>query len=61
MNAARIDRSDTADAKRFRWLLDGNGYFMEEAMLCGHGPCDDKEQDEARVAIDDVSYWDLEC
>ena len=28
-----IDRSDKADAERFRWLLQGNGYFMEEQML----------------------------
>ena len=24
------------DAGRYRWLCDGNGYFMEEEMLCGH-------------------------
>lgn len=23
-----------ADARRYRWLCDGNGYFMEEAHLC---------------------------
>jgi hypothetical protein len=23
-----------ADAKRYRWLCDGNGYFMEESGLC---------------------------
>ena len=40
------------DAKRFRWLLAGNGYFMEEEGLCGHGPCNSEEQDEARYQID---------
>lgn len=25
------------DAERYRWLCDGNGYFMEEQGLCGHG------------------------
>jgi hypothetical protein len=47
-----MDRSDAADAKRFRWLLAGNGYFMEENFLCGHSPCSETEQDEARAAID---------
>lgn len=46
-----IDRSVEADAKRFGWLLDGNRYFMEEQMLCGHYP-DQKEKDEARAIID---------
>jgi hypothetical protein len=45
-----LDRSDAADARRFRWLLNGNGYFLEEAMLCGHEQFD--ESDEARRAID---------
>jgi len=49
-----IDRSIEADAKRFRWLLDGNGYFMEEGGFCGHESCDDKEKDEARIAIDEM-------
>jgi len=47
-----IDRSDAADAARMRWLLNGNGYFMEEEMLCGHGPTDEAEQDKARLQID---------
>lgn len=51
---AEVDKSDTADAKRMRWLLDGNGYFMEEEMLCGHDPCDEEEQDKARRVIDDA-------
>jgi len=46
-----IDRSIEADAKRFRWLLDGNGYFLEEQFLNG-GPTT-KEQDEVRIAIDE--------
>jgi hypothetical protein len=48
----QVDRSDAADAKRMRWLLDGNGYFMEEERLCGHKPCDEDEQDHARRLID---------
>lgn len=46
------DQSDAADAKRLRWLLNGNGYFMEERGLCGHPPCDEDEQLEARKEID---------
>jgi len=41
------------DARRFRWLLDGHGYFMEEEMLCGHDSSD-AEKDHARQAIDDA-------
>lgn len=48
-----IDKSDAADARRFRWILSGNGYFMEEESLCGHAPCDQDEQDRARRAIDE--------
>lgn len=47
-----LDRSDAADAARFRWILNGKGYFMEEECLCGHGPCSEEEQDDARLAID---------
>lgn len=47
-----IDKSDEADAKRMRWLLNGNGYFMEENFLCGHEPVTDDEADRARAAID---------
>ena len=47
-----MDRSDAADARRFRWLLAGNGYFMEEQGLCGYPPCDEDEQDGARERID---------
>lgn len=48
-----IDRSNAADSKRFRWLLNGNGYFMGEQKICGHAPTDDEERDEARVKIDE--------
>lgn len=47
------DRSDAADARRFRWLLEGNGYFLEEANTCGHSPVSDEEKDQARDMIDD--------
>jgi hypothetical protein len=53
---AATDQSDAADAKRFRWLLAGRGYFMEECELCG--PWSDKddtmEHDRARKAIDEA-------
>lgn len=48
-----IDKSDSADARRLRWLLEGNGYFMEEEGLCGHTPCDEEEKDAARAKIDE--------
>lgn len=51
---SEVDRSDAADANRFRWLLSGNGYFMEEQMLCGHGSCSLSEQDDARREIDEA-------
>ena len=50
--AARIAELE-ADAARFRWMLDGNGYFMEEAGLCGYAP-DEKEKDRARLEIDEA-------
>jgi len=48
------DKSTESDAKRMRWLLSGNGYFLEEQMLYGGygGPCSDAEQDRARAEID---------
>jgi hypothetical protein len=49
-----LDRSEEADARRFRWLLAGNGYFLEENMLCGHPPCSEDEQDQARIEIDEA-------
>lgn len=36
------------DAERYRWLCDGNGYFLEEQMLCGHS----NEKESADAAID---------
>lgn len=55
-----VDKSIEADAKRMRWLLNGNGYFMEELHLCGHAPCDEKEQDDARREIDEaMSRYDV--
>jgi len=37
-----VDKSVEADAKRFRWLLEGNGY----------PPCNENEKDRAREIID---------
>lgn len=50
---SEVDRRDSADAKRFRWLLAGNGYLLEEWGLCGHPPVELEEQDLARSVIDD--------
>jgi hypothetical protein len=47
------DTSEAADAARMRWILQGNGYFMEESGLCGRGPCDEDETNDARNAIDE--------
>jgi hypothetical protein len=44
-----LDKTDVADAARLRWMLNGNGYFLEEAGLCGH--CG-TEADRARREID---------
>jgi len=46
---AVCDAEEAKDAERFRWLLSGNGYFIEHERLCGHGPGDEAE---AREAID---------
>ena len=55
-DAAReiVEKSVEADARRMRWILSGHGYFMEEEMLCGHGPCNEDEQDAARARIDEA-------
>jgi hypothetical protein len=45
-----LDKSDAADAARLRWMLSGNGYFLEEEGLCGHSS--DEETDRGRRAID---------
>lgn len=50
--ALKSTAADEDDARRMRWMLAGNGYFMEERTLCGHGPCSQKEQDNARRQID---------
>jgi hypothetical protein len=38
------------DAERYRWLCDGNGYFLEEEQLCGYT----NEKADADAAIDAV-------
>lgn len=56
-----IDRSDEADARRFRWLLSNHGYFMEEGMLCFCATTEE-EKDEARSIIDeemDEGGWEI--
>ena len=46
-----MDRSDAADARRFRWLLGGNlGLFNDWIWLTDHIAVN---QDAARGAIDD--------
>ncbi|MGY6240585.1 hypothetical protein ACW910_24385 (plasmid) [Burkholderia ambifaria] len=40
--------ADRLDAERYRWLCDGNGYFLEEQAICGY--VNDKA--EADAAID---------
>lgn len=48
-----VDKSDEADLRRFRWLIAGDSYFLEEECIAGHKDCDSpQEQDEARTAID---------
>lgn len=50
---AILEASDIAeDAARMRWILNGNGYFLEERAICGHAPCHPEEQNQARRAID---------
>lgn len=46
--ALEAAREDAEDAARYRWLCDGNGYFMEEAGLCHIN----NEKPEADAAID---------
>lgn len=50
---------DWDDARRMRWMLGGNGYFMEENFLCGHGRCPEAEQNEARRKIDQAIIEDV--
>ncbi|CPF47814.1 hypothetical protein [Burkholderia pseudomallei] len=47
---AEVTEDDRRDAERYRWLCDGNGYFLEEQALCGHW----NQKEEADAAIDAV-------
>ena len=50
-----IDMSNEADARRFRWLLNGNSYFLLEDRLCGNRKTVTEEnKKEARRRIDKV-------
>lgn len=41
------------DTVRFRWLLNGNSYFLEEERLCGHRETvTEEDKKEARRRID---------
>ncbi len=52
-NPIEVDRSDAADARRMRWILDGNGYALEEEGKSAHWTKgDEKEADETRRWID---------
>lgn len=53
-----IDRSEEADARRFRWLLDGNSYFLQEERLCGFHDVSEEDKEKARVIIDDAMIED---
>ncbi len=46
-----LDRSDAADAIRFRWILRGNGYFIPAPDLYRRGPIG---VDQTRRVIDDM-------
>ena len=49
-----------ADAKRMQWILDGNGYFMEENGICGYIPdyqYSEEEKNAARRSIDEAMAW----
>lgn len=54
-----MDRSDAADARRLRWLLSGNGYFLEEQNLPGGVSKD--EMDDVRREIDEAMEEPSEC
>jgi hypothetical protein len=49
--ADSLDRSDAADAIRFRWILRGNGYFLPEPDPYERGPIG---VDETRRVIDGI-------
>ena len=46
------NEDDAADARRFRKLLDGNGFLLEQQGLCGVRPVSDGEKTRARALID---------
>ena len=49
MKALLAERAELKmDAERYRWLCNGNGYFMEENMLCHLS----NDKSEADAAID---------
>jgi hypothetical protein len=49
--ADQLTTDDKDDAENFRWLLEGNGFFMEGQDLCGYVPCSPAEKEQARTAI----------
>jgi hypothetical protein len=47
------------DDQRFKWILNGNGYFLEEEALCGNYVfVTDAEKQRARDAIDAAMILD---
>jgi hypothetical protein len=49
MAETELDRSDAADAERFRWLVAGNSYLLEEFGVGDHKG----EEDDCRRLIDE--------
>lgn len=50
-----VDMSVEADAERLRWLLDGNGYWLEENYIRGSDAVEDRRKiDEA---MSDGGWW----
>lgn len=47
-----LDRSDAADAARFRWIINGHGWLLEGFCLGAYSD-DPSALDEARRAIDE--------
>jgi hypothetical protein len=51
MAETELDRSEAADAARFRWLVAGNSYLLEEFSV---GDCKGEEdEDDCRRLIDE--------
>ena len=46
--------SEKSDARRMRWLLDGNGYFMAENFLCSSVNSNEDEKNKVRTIIDEA-------